>query len=204
MKASGRMSWTSSRRCAPTSTWVQVSRAGSEMLPTSTGPSSLQLHTSWSWGSARSPGWEFWGAASGDGGFISLFDLREKLRATAPPSTSSKDPLGDGSSPSPKKKARRFTHTLPDLLELGLHEAGETVRTTRKSLGEVEATLTADGHLELEGTIYKSPSAATVAASGKQAEAGWEFWAVDRDGDKVTLYEVRLEAESPATDVETP
>ena len=27
------------------------------------------------------PGWEFWGAPSGDGGFVSLFDLRERLRA---------------------------------------------------------------------------------------------------------------------------
>ncbi len=27
------------------------------------------------------PGWEFWGAPSGDGSFVSLFDLRERLRA---------------------------------------------------------------------------------------------------------------------------
>ena len=69
---------------------------------------------------------------------------------------------------------------------------------TRQSLAGKTATITADGGIEFEGTIYKSPSAAAVAASGKKAEAGWEFWAVERDGAPVSLYELRLLAEDAA------
>ena len=32
-------------------------------------------------GNKAEAGWEFWGAPSGDGSYVSLFDLRERLRA---------------------------------------------------------------------------------------------------------------------------
>lgn len=35
-------------------------------------------------GKKSEPGWDFWGAPSGDGSFVSLFDLRERLRAGKP------------------------------------------------------------------------------------------------------------------------
>jgi hypothetical protein len=151
-------------------------------------------------GSKAEAGWEFWGAPSGEGGLVSLFDLREKLRAS-PTSTGSKQ-KGSPAAPSgqQKKKARRFNTTLPDLLDRGLVKAGEHVVTTRKSLAGTAATITAQGALEFKGTTYESPSAAAVAASGKKAEAGWEFWAVERDGTHVSLYELRLQAEEDAAD----
>ena len=36
-------------------------------------------------------------------------------------------------------------------------------------------------------------SAAAVAVSGNKAEPGWEFWAVERDGKLVSLYDLREE-----------
>lgn len=39
-------------------------------------------------GNRSEPGWDFWGAPSGDGSFVSLFELRERLRADQKESTS--------------------------------------------------------------------------------------------------------------------
>ena len=153
-------------------------------------------------GNKAEPGWEFWGAPSGDGGFVSLFDLREKLLASQSSTGASQaQKVGPTAAPTkPKKKPRRFTATLLDLLDRGLVKAGESVVATRKSLAGNTAVITAEGTLEFKGIVYGSPSAAAVAASGKKAEAGWEFWAAERDGSLVTLYELRLQAEDDNAD----
>jgi len=180
-------------------------------------------------GNKAEAGWEFWGAPSGEGGYVPLFTLRERLREDGPkaapapaprvlaepppaeprspesasPATAEPvAPASQGSAASPpaagdttpaRKKPRQFTETVKDLLGAGLLHPGEELRSVRKALSDVRAKLGPDGRLEIDGEVHGSLSAAAVAVSGTKAEAGWEFWAVERDGKLVRLYDLRDE-----------
>ena len=64
----------------------------------------------------------------------------------------------------------------------------------------MRATLRPDGRLEVNGEVHGSLSAAAVAVSGNKAEPGWEFWAIERNGKLVTLYDLREELREPRAD----
>ena len=173
-------------------------------------------------GHKSEPGWDFWGAPSGEGGYIPLSRLRDRLREGSGKATD-----GGGSTPAPavptpvglppltsaenmaghaapaaalgtetagsKKPPRQFSETVLDLLDAGLLQPGVEFRSVRKALSDVRATLHPDGRLNVNDEVHGSLSAAAVAVSGNKAEPGWEFWAVKRNGKLVTLYELREE-----------
>jgi len=180
-------------------------------------------------GKKSEPGWDFWGAPSGEGGYIPLSTLRDRLREDGGKATD-----GSGSIPAPavpapaglpaltfaenaaghaapaatlgtekagsKKPPRQFNETVPDLLDAGLLQPGDEFRSVRKALSDVRATLRPDGRLEVNGEVHGSLSAAAVAVSGNKAEPGWEFWAIERNGKLVTLYDLREELREPRAD----
>ena len=178
-------------------------------------------------GNKAEPGWDFWGAPSGDGGFVSLFELRRRLRGdiapnggtptadaevelpgeppepSAPPVAPppprprpptpppSPDPLPEMEDGPPLKRPRRFAVSVVDLLQAGLLAPGEELRSVRKASADVRARLRADGHVEVGGETHGSLSRAAIAVSGNVSEPGWKFWTVERDGARVTLYQLR-------------
>ena len=96
--------------------------------------------------------------------------------------------------PLPKpRKPRQFSETVTDLLDAGLLYPGVVLRPVRKALSDARAKLGPGGHLEVNGEVHGSLSAAAVAVSGNKSEPGWEFWAVERDGKLVSLYKLREE-----------
>ena len=170
-------------------------------------------------GNKSEPGWDFWGAPSGEGGYVPLAALRDRLReegakvtdeggaavADVPTSVEAKPlpraasvpavaPAASSTAASSRperKKPRQFTETVAELLGAGLLRPGEELLPARKALQEQRATLRADGRLEVDGEVYGSLSASAVAVSGNKAEPGWEFWAVEREGGFVGLYDLR-------------
>jgi hypothetical protein len=89
------------------------------------------------------------------------------------------------------KKPRQFSDTVSDLLDAGLLLPGDGLYPARKALRKARAKLQPDGRLEFNGEVYGSLSASAVAVSGNKAEPGWNFWAVERDGNLISLYELR-------------
>jgi hypothetical protein len=166
-------------------------------------------------GNKSEPGWEFWGAPSGDGSYVALFALRARLReekkngapsapeadqlpAPATPNAGADaDPDSTDApiarSPSPiKRTKRRFTETVKDLLDGGLLSPGAELRSVRRA-HQGAAFVLEDGRLRIGDEIYSSLSSAAQAVSGNKSEPGWEFWATDVNGKFVTLYELRAE-----------
>ncbi len=170
-------------------------------------------------GNKAEPGWDFWGAPSGKGGYVPLFTLRDRLRedgkavpgnggtaASQPATPMSAEPMtlvdaeasaelaevltAPVDAPLPKKP-RQFSETVSDLLDAGLLVPGDGLYPVRKALRKARAKLQPDGRLELNGDVYGSLSASAVAVSGNKAEPGWNFWAVERDGTLISLYDLR-------------
>lgn len=164
-------------------------------------------------GSKSEPGWEFWGAPSGGGAFVPLYELRDRLRAdnaaqssAAIIQPSSARATGPDSAPPPTSPAihrRRFAESLSDLIAARLVEAGEGLRTMRRA-GDAEASITGDGRVRVGDSVYSSLSAAAVAASGNKSEPGWEYWAVVREGRLVPLYNLRDRLRETATTTPVP
>jgi Restriction Enzyme Adenine Methylase Associated len=159
-------------------------------------------------GNQSEPGWEFWGAPSGDGSFVSLFTLRDRLRADRPTTTSTPSVRPSSSGPSatgPRaapvegpvikvgvRHKQHYTETVKDLLTAGLLTPGQELRPTRK--GKVDrATVLESGHLRIGNTEFASLSAAAKSVSGNSSEPGWEFWALEADGRRVSLFDLRAE-----------
>lgn len=88
----------------------------------------------------------------------------------------------------PQAKAGDWVE-LKHLLEAGLIEAGDKIMATHRDYRGREATLTADGAIEMEGKRFETPSAAGRALR-RQSTNGWYFWAV-ADGRR--LRDVRAE-----------
>ncbi len=174
-------------------------------------------------GNKSEPGWDFWGAPSGEGGYVPLSTLRDRLRedggtathgggsapasapAAPPPTKSASVAFGDSTAehaapsvalsmqPRAARKPRQFSETVADLLGAGLLHPGVELCPVRKALRDTRATLAPGGRLNVNGEVHGSLSAAAVAVSGNKAEPGWEFWAVKRNGKLVSLYELREE-----------
>lgn len=88
----------------------------------------------------------------------------------------------------PQTKAGDWVE-LKHLIEAGLLSPGGKLVATHRDFKGREATLTADGAIELAGKRYTSPSAAGRALR-KKATNGWYFWSVT-DGRR--LRDVRTE-----------
>ncbi len=163
-------------------------------------------------GNKAESGWEFWGAPSGEGGYVPLTTLRDRLRedsgeamrgggsvpasvpaapapAGPPPLASvesvaehAEPPAAPGVEAPGSKKRRHFSETVKDLLDAALLHPGDELRPFSEALSDARAKLSPDGRLEVNGEVHGSLSAAGVAVSGNKAEPGWEFWAIERDG----------------------
>jgi hypothetical protein len=164
-------------------------------------------------GNQSEPGWEFWGAPSGDGAYVPLIDLRARLRegqgANAgeinsdtppfpPPPPLRAGPAGPAHSTRPSSGAntngptipRRYDVAVTQLITAGLLNGGEILTSVRKRVVP-SGVLNADGTVTVEGVAYASLSSSAKASSGMTAEPGWEYWSVERDGKPVTLFALR-------------
>ena len=105
----------------------------------------------------------------------------------------------------PRKKATHYGKKLADLLA-----AGEVVENDRllgrgyNGEAALTATLRADGRIELaDGSVHKSPSTAGKAAASaagrgpSSAQSGWDFWTVERTGEKLHDHRLRCFSRPP-------
>jgi hypothetical protein len=155
------------------------------------------------------PGWNFWGAPSGGGGFVPLATLREKLRAnggaTLPaggePETETKPKL-IGKSP----EAPADTTTLAAIAQARPQLFPLKIQSNYRG-ATIEATINAGGEVEYNGKTYKSPSAAANAArldhgfgGGVRVRTnGWTWWRfTDSDGAVKELDVLRHDAPADA------
>ena len=100
--------------------------------------------------------------------------------------------------PDPKKwtvwklHGRRFE--VGDLLEAGMVSPGEPLVWPRPRSGqEFHATITDEGKIRLEdGSVFDTPSAAAIRASGLNAVPGWEVWRLPNREDRL-LIDLRAE-----------
>ena len=116
-------------------------------------------------------GWDFWAVGSADGPTLNELRSRHESGSTSPPTPETKqgNTLASGSSRSGK---------LADLLVAGLLTSGaKLVPRDTRWLGE--AIVTTEGWIEVAGDLYSSPSGAAKALTGRIAESGWDFWAVE-------------------------
>lgn len=147
-------------------------------------------------------GWDFWGAPSGDGGFVALSKLRERLREA-----------GGTTSTAPPPRAQRTSEPLVPLPAAAARLA-ELVTTAGLALplrlhsryrGQVaEAAVEADGAILFEGQKYRSPSTAGSVARKelgygggrtRPATNGWTWWwYTDADGVERRLDTLRRQA----------
>jgi hypothetical protein len=154
-------------------------------------------------GNKAESGWEFWGAPSGDGGFVSLFALRDRLRGgqagSAPTAPSTSPPPAPANAPAGTKlpgRKRHFGDTVKDLIDAGLLKPGAELLPVRKAL-DTPAIVLEDGTVEIKGSApFASLSAAAQALSGNRSEPGWEFWTVAEGEKRTTLYELRSQLRS--------
>lgn len=156
-------------------------------------------------GNQSEPGWEFWGAPSGDGSFVSLFVLRDRLRADRPeaptpvqarPTHAAKARSGQapsGHAPGASggvRHKRHYSESVLDLIAAGLLAPGQELSPTRQGKTD-RAILLASGHIRVGARDFASLSAAAKAVSGNTSEPGWEFWAAEVDGRKTSLFDLR-------------
>lgn len=66
---------------------------------------------------------------------------------------------------------------LADLIAANLLAVGQTLQPRTKQHRHIEATVLADGRLDVDGTIYGSPSAAATAITGSSRNGMWFFLA---------------------------
>lgn len=136
-------------------------------------------------GSQSEPGWEFWGAPSGDGSFVSLFTLRERLRVDPPP-------------------AQRATKLAAHLVTPPAQVLAGQRLYGRNRGADVEATVLASGEIQHGSASFASPSAAAKAVTGNCSEPGWNFWTVGGGGARVTLSRLRERLPPPTSTIDPP
>ena len=91
--------------------------------------------------------------------------------------------------------------SLPHLLSFGFLKPGETLYITHNGV-EREATLLSDGRIEIGGGHrFWSLASAVEAALEVPFAAGWDSCYVERDGQRVSLWEIRRRAINEHPDV---
>ena len=91
--------------------------------------------------------------------------------------------------------------TLADLIGAGILEPGATIYA-RKSYDR-PATVLPDGHLDVDGELFDTPSGAARAITGGSVN-GWPFFLLDQGGTRSlnTLYEAYIDQTSADVDEE--
>jgi hypothetical protein len=84
------------------------------------------------------------------------------------------------------------TVPIAALVRAGFLEEGETLISSRANVHETVLVL-ADGRLECGSDTFDSPSSAAAHCAGTSAENGWTFWMADRDGELVSLKDIRTQ-----------
>jgi hypothetical protein len=91
---------------------------------------------------------------------------------------------------------------LSDLLSAGALQPGMLLHPRHKKFAQSIATLLPDGRLDVQGTIYSSPSEAARTIAGRVAMNGWWYFFVDPKARR-TLRDVRSDyLESIALDAD--
>lgn len=98
-------------------------------------------------------------------------------------------PVGHRSGFAHEKTRPRYKVDLLDLLNAGLLQAGMTLFPLRKQYAARVATLLPNGHLEVDGISFPTPSEAAAMIRGKPV-GGWWFFLVDQAA-KRSLRDVR-------------
>jgi len=170
-----------------------------------------QLHASLSGaakavtGAPAESGWEFWGAPSGDGGFVALSRLRERLReegsAAAAPAAGAPGRADLSASVGGRADLIALVSSAGLALPLRLH--------ARYRGHTAVALLEADGSIVYDGERFRSPSTAGTAARmklgyeggrTKPATNGWMWWSyTDARGVERLLDTLRQPAPKVAT-----
>jgi hypothetical protein len=112
-------------------------------------------------------------------------------------------PPGHKSGFSHEKVGPRHKVDLSDLISAGALVPGTLLYPRRKNLADRVATVLPDGRLDIQGTVYASPSEASKAIIAKNtAINGWWFFLVDQPS-KRSLQDVRRDyLESFAVEIE--
>jgi hypothetical protein len=157
-------------------------------------------------GTDSEPGWDFWGAPSGAGGFVPLARLREKLRDTAAvPDVLSVDVAVGNATNATSSRDKAVVHAghkssplaaiakvRPDFFPL-------RIQATYRGHA-IHAHVSAAGDVEYNGETYKTPSAAANAARRDHGFGGvtrvrtngWTWWHfTDIDGSLKSLDALR-------------
>jgi RAMA domain-containing protein len=151
-------------------------------------------------GSIAEAGWDFWGAPSGDGSYVALAKLRERLRENgsakeriepeAQPDNQAATPATNGAQPGTESTP---PPAAPDLTSL-VHREGLPLPLDLHTIyrrQRAEARIETDGSVTFGGRSFRSPSLAASAARkalgysglGKAETNGWTFWRyTDREG----------------------
>lgn len=97
----------------------------------------------------------------------------------------------------PQTKAGEWVE-LKHLIEADFLAAGDKLLATHRDFKGQEATLTAEGAIELDGKRYSTPSAAARSLR-KRATNGWYFWAV-ADGRRLRDVRTEFQNSMPSDD----
>ena len=135
-------------------------------------------------------GWDFWAVESADGPTLNELRARLTSGSTTPPTPETHQ--GNLTSGGLARRGK-----LVDLLQAGLLASGDKL-VTLDQRWPGEGVVTAEGWIDVAGEAYWSPSGAAKALSGRKAEAGWDFWAVE-SADGPTLNELRARLTSGST-----
>lgn len=89
--------------------------------------------------------------------------------------------------------------TVQDLLKAGLVTAGQVLVSGHSGFPDARVTITDDGHLDLEGRLFETPSGAGKAATKRRAVNGWWFWRVGSlDGPRLSELRTQVKESSEA------
>jgi hypothetical protein len=100
-------------------------------------------------------------------------------------------PAGHQSGFAHEKAKPRHKVDLADLISAGWLQPGTSLAPRRKKFADLSLTLLSDGRVDLDGSLYTTPSEAAVAITGKPTN-GWWFFLVD-EASRRSLRDVRRE-----------
>jgi len=92
-------------------------------------------------------------------------------------------------------KKKQHSATIKQLIDAGLLTPGTELVSTN-GVWPATAVVTANGHVEYDGTPYASPSSASKSVANGISSNGWDFWAIKTQGGLTKLSALRDEFES--------